>query len=129
MLYQLSILILLVNYNMTYNLNKICTNCKWFLPYKPSYTINDSGICNYNNNIYEYKNTQTIITDFLKNFKNNQLNEEYIYLNEISNLLIEYDVLNNNCCGEVNELLDIYENEKAKKNLYNKFYKLINYII
>jgi len=112
MLYQLSILILLVNYNMTYNLNKICTNCKWFLPYKPSYTINDSGICN-----------------FLKNFKNNQLNEEYIYLNEISNLLIEYDVLNNNCCGEVNELLDIYENEKAKKNLYNKFYKLINYII
>jgi len=132
------------------NLNPSCSSCKWFIP--DNRGLNDYGLCKMFKNKYEYQynNKENVVYEFASHCRSNKnmcgpngFLFEPIYNYElfenfeeskydffetdeyktISDLLEEYDYINNSCCGEVNESDELENIERDLMNILKRLKK------
>ena len=137
------IILLLTSLVFIYSYKPSCTNCKWFI--MPNNGINaDLGLCSkFKDTIYD-KGVEKVIYNFATHCRNNENlcgKEGLLYEenNETKQIKMDYEDLNNRCCGEVNEKDEIEQLERDffeifqrikkhnKKTIYNtskQIYKL-----
>jgi len=124
-----------------------CSSCKWFIPDKKG--LNDYGLCKMFKNKYgyEYNNKENVVYELANRCRNNEnmcgrkgflfepiyndelfanfeeSNHDFFETEEyktISELLEEYDYINNKCCGEVNESDELENIERDLMNILKR---------
>lgn len=112
----------------SYAFEPLCQSCKFFVPHKLN---QDLGLCE----LFKNKlNNGELVKNFASHCRNDEnlcgksgflyeskipiSNKENIYIEEIN------DQLNNMCCGEVNEKVEIQEYENMEKELFDILQKI-----
>jgi hypothetical protein len=111
-----------------YAYNPSCSSCKNFIPY---YLGNqDLGLCKMFKNISYNKGVEKIMNNYATHCRNDENlcgNSGYLYepiadydKNFLKQQEIDFNELNNRCCGEVNEKDEIDQLEKDFFEIYQK---------
>ena len=103
-----------------------CTSCKYYIPNKGN---PDGGLCKMFINMAE-SNENRFFHNYAVHCRNNEdlcgqsgfLYDKDLNMDE-SNLIQEYDVLKNQCCGEVNERDELEQLERDFFEVYQKMKK------
>jgi len=125
----LFVIILLIK--LSYGFEPSCSSCKFFISHKSNPEL---GLCN----VFKEKTVNNVF--MLKNFAEHCRNDENLcgksgFLYEPIHNFQDYDslihekneIINNTCCGEINENKDIEELEKLEKEFVDIYQKMRSY--
>jgi hypothetical protein len=107
--------------SLIYGFEPLCSSCKFFIPHQSNPEL---GLCD----VLKEKSINDI--NLLKNFAVDYRNNENIcgksgFLYEDSELVNEKkEIIDNLCCGEVNEISEIHELERLEKDLVEIYQKM-----
>jgi hypothetical protein len=120
---MISYFLILLYFSYIYAFEPSCVSCKFFVPHK---TNPDLGLCE----VFKNKDMNGV---HLKNFASHCRNDDnlcgksgFLYEPNIINeeIIDISENLNNMCCGEVNEKIEIQEYENMEKELFDILQKI-----
>lgn len=133
---MLSYLLILSLINIAFAYERSCSSCKWFIPIPNNKVNNELGLCKmFKNTCYNTKGQEVVIHNFAAHCRSDEhlcgksgflyeaKDEGGVDVSE-TEIMNDYDELNNRCCGEVNEKDEI---EQLEKEFFDVFQRIKKY--